>query len=519
MEHSTKAGVVVRGSAVALTLALAAGAVPMQATVAYATPAPAATATAEGAVSLDKDNLANGTYSVPVRMLQAADLSAPQGSIANSALDPVGSLTVKDGAYTLKLNMNGQVLGEYCNYLGYYASYRVEDNALVTSGRDVALRDFDGEAGQPFTADVPLGEVAKDSGYVAVSLGAQAMGESHQRAAVLIDWSGLTVDRLDDAAQPLGALLDEAAAIQQGNKGEEAYRALQEAVALARAVVEKGAAATPQEVAAAEADLKAAVQAFNESADAVDPVAPENPSAETPVSAAPAQPAPIAPEKPVATAPEKPAGKAAGGSASATAAAAQPQPSAASSGAEYVAGHTYAVPMKFFKTNSGDLSMADQYFGDTAYVVPRSDGMFEVRFTTNRSDYVEKLSYGGSEASAVSESGTNRTYGVVIAASKDTVVLPITMTIKPMREMGGGDVSADLHLYLGDANVKDLGSGNAGAPTSGKTGNSPAAASAQGSTLPKTGDNGLAGAAGAVAVAAGAVAAGVATRRRLSVRG
>lgn len=436
-------------------------------------------------------------------MLQASNLSSPQGSIASSALDPTALLTVRYGTYTLSLNMNGRVLGQYCNYLGYFGSYHVDGNALVTSGSDVAVVDFGGKDGTPFVADVPLGEAAKASGYVALRLGAQAMGDNRQTAAVLIDWSGLTVDRLDDEDRPLGVLIDEAAAIEQGGKSDEAYGSLQEAIARARAVAERGSAVTPEEIAAAEAELKEAIEAFNGSPDAVDPVVPADPGTE--------QPAPT---------PEKPGGEASNGSGSSMGAPAQlDQPSAASSRAEYVAGHTYAVPMKFYKSNSGELSMADQYFGDTAYVVPRSDGMFEVRFTTNRSDYVERLSYGGYEASVVSENGASRTYSVMIAASKDTVVLPITMTIKPMREMGGGDVSADLHLYLGDANVKDLGSGDAGVPTSGKTGNSPASGGAQGSYLPKTGDSGLAVAAGAVAAAAGAAAVGAAAYRRRSMQG
>ena len=503
MEHSMKAGVVARGSAVALAFALAAGAVPAQAMAVGAAPMPTAEAATGSSVSLDKDNLANGTYAVPVRMLQASNLSSSQGSIASSALDPIGLLTVRHGAYTLSLNMSGQVLGQYCNYLGYFGSYHVDGNALATNGSDVAVVDFGGEAGRPFVADVPLGEVAKTSGYVALRLGAQAMGDNRQTAAVLIDWSGLTVDSLDGEGRPLETLVDEAAAIAQGGKSDEAYRSLQDAIARARAVVEKGAAATPEEIVAAEADLASAIETFNGSPDAVDPVVPEGPGTE--------QPAPT---------PEKPDTDASNGNGNSTTTPSQPQqPSAASSRAEYVAGHTYAVPMKFYKANSGELSMADQYFGDTAYVVPRSDGMFEVRFTTNRSDYVEKLSYGGYAASVVSENGASRTYSVVIAASKDTVVLPITMTIKPMREMGGGDVSADLHLYLGDAKVKDLGSGDAGVPTSGKTGNSPASGGAQGSYLPKTGDDGLSVAAGAAAVAAGAVAVGAAARRRFSLQG
>lgn len=69
MEHSMKAGVVARGSAVALAFALAAGAVPAQAMAVGAAPMPTAEAATGSSVSLDKDNLANGTYAVPVRML------------------------------------------------------------------------------------------------------------------------------------------------------------------------------------------------------------------------------------------------------------------------------------------------------------------------------------------------------------------------------------------------------------------------------------------------------------------
>lgn len=168
-------------------------------------------------------------------------------------------------------------------------------------------------------------------------------------------------------------------------------------------------------------------------------------------------------------------------------------------------GHTYQVPIDFLKHNSSEVSMADQYFGDTALVRVSDDGtMLNVSFaaTADGMTHIISLAYQGA---TLSPSGTQFT--VSIPYTESNIVLPISMTIKEMQELGGGPQTADLHLYLTQA--KDLGT-NAG---------SLSASSSR--TMADTGDDvsPIAAIAGGVAVVAAAAAASVAgsqMRRRLT---
>lgn len=168
-------------------------------------------------------------------------------------------------------------------------------------------------------------------------------------------------------------------------------------------------------------------------------------------------------------------------------------------------GHTYQVPIDFLKHNSSEVSMADQYFGDTALVRVSDDGtMLNVGFaaTADGMTHIISLAYQGA---TLSPSGTQFT--VSIPYTESNVVLPISMTIKEMQELGGPAQTADLHLYLTQA--KDLGT-NAG---------SLSASSSR--MMADTGDDvsPIAAIAGGVAVVAAAAAASVAgsqMRRRLT---
>lgn len=168
-------------------------------------------------------------------------------------------------------------------------------------------------------------------------------------------------------------------------------------------------------------------------------------------------------------------------------------------------GHTYQVPIDFLKHNSSEVSMADQYFGDTALVRVSDDGtMLNVSFaaTADGMTHIISLAYQGA---TLSPSGTQFT--VSIPYTESNVVLPISMTIKEMQELGGPAQTADLYLYLTQA--KDLGT-NAG---------SLSASSSR--TMADTGDDvsPVAAIAGGVAVVAAAAAASVAgsqMRRRLT---
>ena len=163
-------------------------------------------------------------------------------------------------------------------------------------------------------------------------------------------------------------------------------------------------------------------------------------------------------------------------------------------------GHTYQVPASWLKHNSTEESMAAKYFGDTALVRPQSDGTFKVSFsaTSEGANHIISLAYNGSD---LAKSGNQYTVSIPKADS-DTVV-PISMTIKEMEQLGGGAQIADMHLKLSQA--KDLGTGQDNAVASSSK------------ILSKTGDN-VAGVAGVAAVAAVAAGAAVVARRRMQRR-
>ena len=163
-------------------------------------------------------------------------------------------------------------------------------------------------------------------------------------------------------------------------------------------------------------------------------------------------------------------------------------------------GHTYQVPASWLKHNSTEESMAAKYFGDTALVRPQSDGTFKVSFsaTSEGANHIISLAYNGSD---LAKSGNQYTVSIPKADS-DTVV-PISMTIKEMEQLGGGAQMADMHLKLSQA--KDLGTGQDNVVASSNK------------ILSQTGDN-VAGVAGAAAVAAVAAGAAVVARRRMQRR-
>ena len=163
-------------------------------------------------------------------------------------------------------------------------------------------------------------------------------------------------------------------------------------------------------------------------------------------------------------------------------------------------GHTYQVPASWLKHNSTEESMAAKYFGDTALVRPQSDGTFKVSFsaTSEGANHIISLAYNGSD---LAKSGNQYTVSIPKADS-DTVV-PISMTIKEMEQLGGGAQIADMHLKLSQA--KDLGTGQDNAVASSSK------------LLSQTGDN-VAGVAGVAAVAAVAAGAAAVARRRMQRR-
>lgn len=174
----------------------------------------------------------------------------------------------------------------------------------------------------------------------------------------------------------------------------------------------------------------------------------------------------------------------------------------ASENVAFQVGHTYEVPIAFFKQGSvTEKSMAAQYFGDTALVRPQENGTFTVSFAASGQglEYIKSLSYQGN---AIAQSGNQFTLSIP-AAENDTVI-PISMSITMMEQLGIGQSQvADMHLYLSQA--KDLGTGQTGL-------------AASSSNLAQTGD----ATAGLMTLAGGALVAGAAVamtaRRRMTQR-
>ena len=131
--------------------------------------------------------------------------------------------------------------------------------------------------------------------------------------------------------------------------------------------------------------------------------------------------------------------------------------------------------------------------------------MFDVRFSTNRPDYALGLTYdGGTQADITSDGATNREFRIFVAKSKTNIIVPVSMSIKPMLDMGGGPVSADMHLYLSEASDQGVDGGQVAVAA--KTGNVPKSGGATSATA-QTGDSLPAAATGAVALASAALAA------------
>ena len=197
----------------------------------------------------------------------------------------------------------------------------------------------------------------------------------------------------------LESLLETADALTQGSKTDDAWETLQEAIEDAQAVYDDD-DATQAEVSKAVAALNSAIETFNNSSEATT------------------------------------------------------SSSSSTTTTGWQVGHTYEVPMTFLKDGSSETSMAAQYFGDTALVYVLSDGSLQVTFaaTDEGLEEVTAISYNGT---AVTQDGNQFTF--VIPASYSDTAIPLEMTINTMTLLGVGAQTADLYLYLSQA--EDLGTG------------------------------------------------------------
>ncbi len=422
--------------------------------------------------TLDTMSLPNGEYTVNVKLVK--DYELDKSSMAGQVVDGTHALVVKDGVYTLKCQLKSlTMMGEqfYPNELSYYPAYSVSGNMISKQSAAKSLWKSSKPEGELTTVNVPLNEdassFAKSRGYVLVSVGSPGMPVSPQDAVISIDWASLVPVSIDENQDAQGDGTQ-----QDGNEAGQ-----QEPSSQSSDATGQGDAATQGGT-----DGQAAGQEGGQASGA------------TTQDTAPVQSATQQPAQTQAT-------------------------TSAAKGLQQ--GHVYAVPLIVRKSGSSDTSMANQYFGDAAYLRPLADGTYDVRFTTNRADYVLSVMYNGQEIGVSSTQGNTREYRLILPGGQTDRVLPITMKIKPMEELGAGPVNADLYLYLTQANDRGGDTGQM-APQSKDSGTlTPQAASvvAASSTskvtgTAKTADSGLAGAAGCVALAALALAAMGRTRMR-----
>ena len=166
-------------------------------------------------------------------------------------------------------------------------------------------------------------------------------------------------------------------------------------------------------------------------------------------------------------------------------------------------GASYKVPLHFFKYKASGDSMSGKFFGDYAVAIPQADGTCELRFSTNRPDFLTRVAYKGRTAKILRESSTSREYSITIPATNKEFVATLEFTVIPMNRM---TAKADMHVYMNKAQLIEN-DANAHASSThtdavGKDG------------MPKTGDfagvAGLAGLTGSAAI----IAAVAAARRR-----
>lgn len=406
----------------------------------------AASSSSSASAALDASDLKDGTYTVAVTLMQADNVT--KASMAGPALNGTHNLTVEDGQYQLAVALGTISLGSITGYvkqIDYFPSYSISGNRLTTSGNAVK-RFTASKKGDVGPATIPVLDNAKTQGFVAVQLYSDEMPVSPQKAALKIDWSTLKVGQIAqepetgdsgaDKSKLKSSITSAAAALNKGGKAASATQALEDALAAAKKV-NSNADATQDEVDAAKDALDKALATYNASKDeTVKSSSTQSTSASSTSSS---------------------------------------KKSKKTSKKGFQAGHVYAVPMSFTKAGSSDSSMANQYFGSTAYVRPLKNGKFDVRFSTNRSDYVTSISHNGSKLSTTSANGNNAEYKMVVNSTKSNATYRMSLDIKPMRELGGGPVEADLHLSYSQAT--DKGSDTGQVSSSANNGSSSSSAS------------------------------------------
>lgn len=338
----TKLRFVRSGAAVILAATLSSSMIPAAA---FAEAAEAANDAVAAAASegraVDHTNLANGTYTAEVGVLKATDTSSSSmmaGAVANPA-----TITVKDGVYTVTLGLQGvTMMGTtyYATDFSYYTgATTVANNVAQSSGDEVKATanglQPDGESPTSISFPLASGNIADGLAMISMTLsGSMGSMMGYQKALVEVDWDTLETVSIDVDKTGLNGAIAAAKGFQQGNKTDEAWEALQAAIAEAERV-SADESATQEQVTAAAATLGRAMAAFNASADK-----------------------------------ETEEGT-------------------------FAEGVTYAVPVSFYKTGSDETSMAGRVFAASAEVVKQGE-QYRVRLTSQgqMASMITSVGYG-----------------------------------------------------------------------------------------------------------------------------
>lgn len=310
-----------RSAAFGIAAVLVVGAVPAAGLSVGQSESVQAVAAESAAERTDGVGLADGHYTVDVQMRKTnfVDLS-----MANEAIERTVSLDVEDGAYWVTLDFTWLTYMGKQGYLGnlsYYESgFEVNSRfgtitgttrsaEVLSTQKDASGADiydvyndpssdqklFDGPYPDLVRVEIPQeaieatqygADAESGIGYAPLQVFVPVMesisaGTGTQDCYLRIDWKTLEGDSLEDPdpgnpdpedpdpvidTADLSAVVDEAAGLVQGSKADDAWEALQDAIAAAREVL---ASPTDQaSVDAAVAALEAAVRTFNESPDA-----------------------------------------------------------------------------------------------------------------------------------------------------------------------------------------------------------------------------------------------------------
>ena len=165
-----------------------------------------------GTTTLDKNNLADGTYYLTGKMVKVDKSTL---SMSNDAIDHTIKLTVKDGKYTLTMNFKGLTVGTSLGYLsklqyfksGYTTdSYGAPQGDLAAVTVDAYQLDSSGAkikdnygTDYPATVSFEMISEALSDGYVPLQVFVPIMdsissGTGTQPVYLSLDWSTLSTD-------------------------------------------------------------------------------------------------------------------------------------------------------------------------------------------------------------------------------------------------------------------------------------------------------------------------------------